>query len=278
MAIGAAPLKLEVWVPQEELVQGEPLVLHYRITNLSQEDWLVELWGPNRFPVWLAGSTLQSPGREPVSLAPGMAPVDYGGGIDMPGFRSQAVQPWEGREVISRWTPPLAPGRVDLHLVMQVAAEGLGAASGSTAVLKAQEIIRLVVTERDAARLQALSQSLLQTLRMGPEVAEEADLDLLLALPAEDAEEAWRSLAGDPALDSSLQYSLVKSLGQHDSGVAADILAGLAWDTAAEPQSPAAYAARQARDNLLNLYRRASPVVQERARQLFLAHEGAAPL
>lgn len=279
MALAAPPLRLDVWVPQETLVQGEPLVLHYRLTNLANEDLFVELWeDAERFPIWLVGTTLQVSGRPPVTFAPGISRVDYGGGIYCPGVRIQVGQQFEGREVLSRWLPVLDPNNVDLHLVMQVPVLGSTGEPAASGPFQARQTISLVVAGWNPERLRARACSQLATLRMGPEVAEDADLDLLLALPVNEAGETWRSLAGDPTLDSSLRDAFVKSLGRHDSVLAADILAGLAWDPVPEPGTPPAHAARHARDQLLNLYHKASPVVTERARQLFLAHEGAVPL
>lgn len=299
MAIGKIPFKLEVWVPEERLVLGEPLVVHYRITNLANAVLSVNLWERERFPVWLMGTTFQSPGKQPVTLRspswlPGtmlgspviqppplerpLAPVDNGSGIFAPGVRRGPGQGYEGREVLSRWMGPLDPGRVDLRLVVQIPYEVEGPGSAAArGVLKVEKKISLLVGGRDPARLRGLARSLLKSLRTGSGVDDDTDLDLLLTLPAEDAGDAWRSLAGDRTIDADLHFSFVKALGQHDSVAAADILAGLAWDTAAEPGTRAAHAARHARDNLLNLHRKGSPVVKERARQHFLQREGTEP-
>lgn len=232
------PLDASMRMTTKTVMQGEPIVLHYSLTNFGDQKIGTHFGIYN--DDWYTLSLVDQIGH-PIMPIPDLRPVRPASPAHrIPNPFLSAGQTRDGDIVLSRFFAISHPGKytlsVDVHLPMVEVSTGEENPSHVEEMLKTSStefssIYRLsfVVTMTDPAKLQATAEGLR---RAAVQNRAKGDLSLsvdqLLSMPVAIALPNWLALVtganGRPDL-------VVKSLSDFPSPRAADILANMIWDT-----------------------------------------------
>jgi hypothetical protein len=215
-------------------MEGEPIVLNYKVTNSSEQEAFV-YFGENRND-WLAAKLVDIAGNvAPAQPEPKPQNPRYLGLLARTGTYLSPNTQSEGSIVVSRWFAPLPPGTYSLSLRVQLPyATGAGedtalrAKTGQEAITK-QIALPLTITRADATRLRAVADSLKESILQGDDLQRDIALQKLFSMPAQYAGPSQRALVTDPRLTKrDLQVILTRLVGIGSTAVV-DFLQEAAW-------------------------------------------------
>ena len=266
---------------------GEPIVLRYRLTNVSHQD-VTAYVGPdapgpasiNGEMRWLKIKITDTNGNE-VPALPNPDVVQHSG-LQFTGCRVQAGQSQQGYVVLSKSYVFSHPGYYSLVVVAQIPFD-----SGETptenapgqelpfeappAYLASQRFsCSLRVMPKDLQKLQALAGNLRGGVTSEPDVAKTTMLiESLFSLPEEQAWPEWQTLASDPTLSQFTQVTVIQQLRRINTLKATDILAQALW---ASSTGTSAAAKANINGALQSMYLGGDTKVKRHVRSLYVAH------
>lgn len=237
------PLAASMRLMTTTIMQGEPVILHYSLSNLGGQKIGAHFGIYNND--WYTLSLVDQTGQ-PVGTVRDLRPARPASPIyRLPNPFLSPGQTRAGDIVVTRLFVVSHPGRytlsVDVHLAMMEVPRSEEDPSHVEEMLETSSTtftsayrFSFVVTKADTASLQRIAETLRQTSvkNNGAQNGLLLSVDQLLSMPVEAALPSWQALVagtdGKPAL-------VVKSLSDFPSVRAADILASMAWDARWQP-------------------------------------------
>jgi len=264
------PVRVEVSLAKNTVMEGEPIVLNYKITNLSDgEAWLE--FGESR-KAWLGLNLVDGVGRSAPALTE-RRPLNirYEGPFGSDGITLSPRMVSEGSVVVSRRLVSPRPGRhalfVNLRLPYAVGPVNdltlhERARAGREPLTK-QVRLFLTVTQPDAAQVRTVADALKEAIIRNDDM-QSTDLAIqkLFSMPAQYARPSQMALVSDPRLSQRAQQLLFTRLIGIGSTLVVDFLEDAAWTLNLQ----------EARSALCVLHIYNDPALRKRIEKMFADH------
>lgn len=238
-------LSLNPSLVSETVMLGEPIVLHYDITNRANDGlWL---YVGQEQSAWAKLSLTDGAG---LSAPERLDPRKVQGGIQ----RTTQVflapgQAYRASLIVTQWLVVPHVGQYSLHLkahlpyiprtLLEVAGEQAGGSpmgpwhQRTRTVFVQEWFFKVIVTEPEEAHLRQIAEGLRQTAMVRTHYLQSVDaLRALLAMPEQYALASWQAIADDPGF--RYKEDLMRELAHVMSPAAADLLARM-WNPGPGP-------------------------------------------
>lgn len=251
------------------IVQGDPIILHYRISNTSDQKVGMH-WGVYRTE-WYTLHLTDAAGRMTSSLADPRPRDPQGLHASPQGFLASG-KGTDGFIVVSRFLAVPRPGRYTLTMRVHISyaivepeeenpvrLKGLLQDSGTN--LTQDYTFPLIITASNTDRLRSTAEALCQSIiqeKYGPR--HKALMEALFSMPEAQAAASWEALASKPSMDADL---IAHHLEHVHSPKAADILARMLRDPTLSPDNLTAVGRR-----LNEMYNTGNAKLREHIKQI----------
>lgn len=267
---------------------GEPIVLQYKLTNISDQVATAYVGPDVPGPAQMSGEMrwlrikLSDAQGSVVPVMPSLNAAQHNG-LQFTGCSVQAGQSQQGYIVLSKSYMIPHPGDFSLVVLAQLPLDievGKPAENAPgqevpfetpPAYLATQRFsFALHVTPADPKKLRGLAGTLRREATGEFDVAKATMLiESLFSLPEEQAWPEWQTIATDPTLFPSTQLGVIKQLRRLNTLKATDILARALW-AAPSSKNMAAQASRN--EALHSMYLGGNPKIKQHIRSLYIAH------
>ena len=232
------------WVGDSEpIMLGQPIILTFKITNVSNRAVYVDWRGENlalsnaserKLPPWLSVNVLTETGRPVPPLPQGVWPYTYAGGIQ--GNPVSEIAPGgvrQGSIVLSQWYALRTTGRNQVALSVELPyAEH---SSPEKRVFRSDQTITLETIRPSQVRLRRLAQNLRrEAVRLTQADQMIVTVDALFSIPESHGLAEWRELAFDPALGLNAAIVTMYHLGKKANSNTVALL----YEIASHPNVP----------------------------------------
>lgn len=231
-----------------EITLGEPIVLHYCITNDSDHE-LLYLRGPYN-TMWYT-FTLADSAEQSASVVPDARPTKPGGaqlGVGPYGVL-HANSTTQGYIVATRYAVPLHAGQYTLtvHVNMPYADYvGTLRDKASLSELTHECFVKFQILPANPARMRSQSQSLANLALQSKDASDQSALiEALFTMPMPEALPAWKSLIANQNASPRILEHAADQLVRLPFVETADILAAMAWPATRHKIGSAAPQAQQ---------------------------------
>ena len=270
------PVSVEVSLAKNTVMEGEPIVLNYKITNFSDgEAWLE--FGESR-KTWLGLNLVDGVGRSAPALTERRPlNVRYEGPFASEGITLSPRMVSEGSVVVSRRLASPRPGRhallVNLRLPYAVGPVNdptlhERAHAGQNPLTKQMRLF-LTVIRADAAQVRSVADALKEEITQNGGVlsndgmmSTDLAIQKLFSMPARYARPSQMALVSDPRLSQRAQQLLFTRLIGIGSTLIVDFLEDAAWTLNVE----------EARSALCVLHIYNDPALRKRIEKMFADH------
>lgn len=232
----ATPINVEMTLATgSTLVQGEPVVLHYKITNAADQDASARLGTEDK--EWYTIKVIDSAGKHVPSRIESR-PLQ----VWEKGPRGVTVQSHRFQQgyLVSKYLFAL-PGKYTLSVHVRLP-YGLVTESNTvkreplekefTEVYENDYSFPLTLMPANENRLRANAEALERAASNRGQSWHPAFIQALCSIPEEQAWPSWQALADDPSVSESSKVELAKQLVLLHTNKAMDILASMVWNPA----------------------------------------------
>lgn len=228
------PITIEMSLASTTAMQGEPLVLHYKITNPASQSVALQM-GQQR-ESWLTVSLKDAAGQAAPSHKD--IPLPFLGGVSLvePGLSSG--NSLQGSLEVGYWATPSHPGKYTLIVQTQLPyrfdgqPEMASDSQGGNSVLAQQFSLGLVITPAGHGHLRMTAETLRSRFAMGQDSDQKTDIASLFAIPEQDALPIWEEAANDLSLNILTRSEIARQLFHVHSINAFNTLATMARNPA----------------------------------------------
>ena len=234
----AASGAIELSLSNSTFSLGEPIVVHYKIINSGttgiypgvtdgREQWLERGQGK-----WFELELKDGSGN--IAPATHFLSATYKGAYSgRPLIRAKAS--YVGSIIVNQWVTPPRPGNYTLSVQATVFYTSGSDPSISPFPMTKAVSFPITITPPDAARLRSQTSAWRSEIASSTDPAKQkAALELLFALPEQDALPEWQDLVADETLNDNARVMAAEEISHIDSLAAADLLAQLCWNPAGQ--------------------------------------------
>ena len=277
------PLQVQMkLVSAKTFAPGEPVVVHYTITNASLSDEAALTVGDNGNE-WYNIKAVDAAGRlvpPRLLLAPQVRRQE---GSYQSAERTLAPgQKVEGNIVASDFLPVTLPGQYSLHVgvslayIMKPTAEEASAETiDGSHKLSVDFAFRTTVTAKNPATVRAVAEQLRRQLLDATSTENskttEEELFAMPALPV------WQSLVTDPATNDIVLTDAAEQLSLRPSRSSADLVAQILWEPGAGPETRSVAQNERIWSAMSRIYDTAPPSLKPYIQSLYIEHGVSAP-
>lgn len=262
-------VSLTCWLSTEAVMQHEPIILHWRITNHTSSAVVIDVEKGDYS--WLG---LECIGPEGTPLKRIKLLALPRGGLIVWGYEASAGGTYEGQIVFPLMFSISEQGWHTLLINARIPCIAKG--QGGTRTIVARERLCFKVHPANAERLTVVMNDLIdKALSRSPNVpGREAAVKALLAMPPSEAASAWRTLfkAAVAAREFVYAGTIMRQLELLATPEAADMLAEIAWGDLSVPDYRT-----DAKRKLVNIHWGGGAEAKKRVEELFVKHEGKMP-
>lgn len=210
---------------------GEPIVLHYTISNPTDKAVTYNV-GPSNTE-WYTLRLVDGLGR-PSNALPNRPARTQGGLYNFPVVSIPPGTSCDGDIVVTRYLAPSHPGNYTLGVHLQFSPPAAWETPSSEPVVTRQTqdfAFPITVTAANSIRLKAIAEQLRQkALDVNSVGKSRLVLERLLSLPASEAKPSWEALINHPTTPSTVLSEMAEQLGISGSSAAPELLAQMLFN------------------------------------------------
>lgn len=216
---------LQISLDASTFLQGEPIIVHYKIVNSGVNRVYSTVLQRNR-DKWFNVEVTDEDGNIAPAAQP-LPPVYKGASADKAIISANSF--YDDSVVLNQWVAPLKPGKY--NVLIQAKVFYTEKRDGSDQMLITKQVsFPINITVSDMNRLRSEAVTACQTIETSTDPAkQELALKTLFALPEQDALPQWQELAASQNLTDKTREMVAEEVSHLNSLTAADLLAQLCW-------------------------------------------------